>query len=294
MTLSAAIPGYDPDFFGPDLSGRTHLGPRGRGAPPFGIDLAPGADVAGKIGAAAGGGGGGPISSQMPGFGPSTSGLTATAVDYAYKCGQGASTYRCYGIGKVSHATLVDLQHQINRLRGGKVIAEDGIIGPATWNAAKLLGAAAAVLGFQITVPTSIDQMAANAPQLVRQYKAVADQKYGPESIAKQTEQLISSISSAAHATAGELAHDKAAGIVPQGFTQDSVRASQNAIGDIAARLGAAAAAAAAAADQVGSSAGPVGGGRNLALYIGVGVGLTAAAALTIVLIARSGRKSRS
>lgn len=280
MTLAAAFPGYDPDFFGP-------------GAIPDHRTLLGADDVGAKIGAAAGGTGPagqfGPLASFLN---PSPGGITY--VDYAFKCGQGASIYRCYGIGKVSHAHLVDLQHQVNRLAGKRVIAEDGILGPATLNAIKLLGASATLMGLPaFDVPSSLDELAAAAPQLLRQYRAAADQKYGAESLEQQTRGLISSITAAAQATAHEVAQDKKSGQVPAGFTQNAVRASQKAIGDIGARLGAAAASAAAAADQVGQVAGPVGGKSSMKLYIGVGVGLTAVAALTIVLIARSGRKDR-
>jgi hypothetical protein len=256
MTASS-MPGYDPNFFGADLS---RLGPFGDAA----------ADASAAIGKIA-------------------SGLTASpVVDYAYKCGQGKTVYRCYAIGKYSNAILVSLQHQINRLAGRKAIAEDGILGPATFaNFAAVAPAAFIAGGVAMTVmPTTLDQLAAAAPQMGTLLKTAADAKLGAEPLGTQIDALLGAMKSAVSTTADEVAHDQATGAVPAGFTQNSVKTSAAGIAAIAKEFGPAAAQAAQQIDVTPQSK------SNVKLMVAVGVGLTVVAAGVITAIALSGRKS--
>ncbi len=261
LSFGDAMPGYDPDFFGPALG-------EGAGA---------------AIAAAAAG--------------------ATQAVDYAYKCGQGSSIYRCYGIGKVSHAILVDLQHQVNRFVGSKALTEDGIIGPATLQAIRstLPQVAQLVTGQQIiatgtstavmtgSIQAGLDAVAKAAQELVRGYTVAADKKRGPESVLEKANQLISSIKTAGAATEAEVAVDKAKGLLPASFSQDQVKASGDALNRIGQALGPATAAAAAAADQLPTDSVK----KSTMVYVAVGVGLTVAAVAAIGVIAMTSRPKR-
>ncbi len=252
MTVTLSSSGYDPDFFGHDL---------GRGLGSMATDFTTAASQVGAI----------------------------TSVDYAYKCGQGKTIYRCYGIGAYSHALLVDLQHQVNRVVGKKLLAEDGILGPSTLAAVQGLQKAQQVQVPNLKPIGSLDELAAHAPVIVAELKGRADQLRGGETLTEMGQRLLDSMQSVTQATADEVAQDKATGAVPAGFQQTSVRMTDGAVQKIANSLGPGFAKAAQAAQLIGAAAGGPEQKRSTMIYVAVGVGATALALGAILIIALSG-----